>query len=121
MNKQIINVLNLVSYMINEAIKKPNLGGCAIIASIVAKHLEMIGISDVEILVEKSVWSDHRTDISLIKTSHDTTKLIKVTDWNELGVGFRHVVLKVNDGKKLKSSTRMDSNHLSQKIISLAH
>jgi len=80
-----------VSSELSKNFKFLNQGGCAVVAAIVGKQLsELI---DVEVLVEPG-WDDYGS-IREIQQVEDTSEFQDTSDWNNRGVSFRHVVLKV--------------------------
>jgi len=89
-------ILNNISDRITKEIDSPNRGGCAVIAAIVGSELQQY--TDVEVLVQD--WYYGTSSVYKAKRDHDTSSFNTAFDWNEVGVDFGHVLLKVKiDGE----------------------
>jgi len=91
-------ILSNISVQINELIRNPNHGGCAVIAAVIGSELS--NHTNVEVLVQDSSWSSDGQNINMIKSNVDTSNFKKSSDWHEHGLYFSHVLLKVMIGGK---------------------
>lgn len=90
-SSDIIRVLEQISSTSTEMVKYVNKGGCAVFATLVARRLSKY--VPVKILVQN--WGSNNNNIDDIREAYGSSNLRGLQDWNDAGVSFRHVVIKV--------------------------